>query len=83
MVVPLPAAMRLRREPLMSSGWRRSWHGHREHDRFHAAEVLLRTASPLPACCDDLAAARQHAEHAFERAHVAQLAQLRRASRPW
>src|ERR1035437_4068480 len=49
---------------------------HGKHDRLHAAEVLLRRHRGA-GLLDHLAAAREHAEHAFERAHATQLAQLR------
>src|SRR5579859_7485349 len=50
--------------------------GHGEHDRLHAAEVVLGRHGPA-GLLHELATAGQHAEHAFERAHAAQLTQLR------
>src|SRR5580704_554013 len=46
--------------------------GHGEHDRLHATEVVLRRHRRA-GLLHQLATAGQHAEHAFERAHTAQL----------
>src|ERR1700733_13919061 len=51
-------------------------HRHREDDRLHAAEILLRRHGGS-GLLDHLATAGEHAEHAFERAHAAQLTELR------
>src|ERR1019366_9005690 len=48
---------------------------HGEHDRLHAAEVLLR-GHRRAGLLHELATAGQHPEHAFERTHAAQLTKL-------
>src|ERR1039457_490024 len=50
---------------------------HGEHDRLHTAEILL-GGHRGPCLLHQFAAAREHAEHTFERAHAPQLTQLRK-----
>ena len=74
---PAPAAMRLRREPLITSGSRAFLLGHRRDDGFLAGEDLVVEARGIELVLH-LADAGQHAEHAL---HAAQLLHLAAAVR--
>ena len=71
-LVPEPRAIRRRREPLISSGRRRSCGRHREDDRLDPVELALVDLDAAQLRAD----ARQHPEQPLERPHPAHRAQL-------
>ncbi len=79
---PAPAAMRLLREPLITSGSARSVLGHRLDDGFLAGEDLVVEARRVELVLD-LADAGQHAQHALHAAQLLHLVQLRSAGRSY
>ena len=64
--MPLPWAIRARRDPLMSSGRRRSSDRHREDDRLDLAQLAVVDVGAL----ELLAEPRDHADDRLERAHA-------------